>query len=108
MDPAPPELNRARNYLLSNLVGVPGVGTFLAGRRVTGAVQITVSSFAFVMTMYWFSTFIHQWVRMREFPFDGGPQFRYGLIGAGIYFVVWLWGLTSGLRIRRAAHTNKP
>ena len=97
----------ARDYLLSNLVSVPGIGTFLAGRRVTGALQMIVASIGFVMSMYWFVAFIRHWIHTQSFPFDGGPLFRHGLIGCGVFACAWLWGLSSGLQIRRAAHTNK-
>jgi hypothetical protein len=94
-------LARARDYLLSNLLSVPGIGTYLAGRRVSGLAQMAIATAGFVLTMYWAGTFVHEWVRAREFPFDGGSQFRWGLIGAGVFSCAWLWGLISGLQIRR-------
>jgi len=101
-------LARARDYLLSNLLSVPGLGTFLAGRRAIGVAQMSLATVGFVLTMYWFGAFVHLWLRTREFPVDGGPQFRWGLIGVGIFALAWLWGLASGLQIQREACKNKP
>lgn len=93
----------ARDYLLSNLVSVPGIGTFLAGHRVSGVAQMAIATTGFVLTLYWFGTFVHEWFRTRALPYDGGPQFRWGLIGLGIFACAWFWGLASGLQIRREA-----
>jgi len=94
--------------LLSNLLSVPGIGTFLAGRRVTGVLQMTLSSLGFVLSFYWFAAFLVEWWRQSVFPWEGGSQFRWGLIGVGLYAVAWVWGLASGLQIRRASRTTKP
>jgi TM2 domain-containing membrane protein YozV len=99
-------LARARDYLLSNLVSVPGIGTFLAGRRPAGIAQMALATIGFVLTMYWFGAFVRQWFRTGELPYDGGPQFRWGLIGTVVFGCAWLWGLVSGLQIRHAERTK--
>lgn len=95
-------------YIVANLFALPGLGTFLAGRRVAGAAQMIMAATGFVLTMFWFATFVLEWIREREFPYDGGAQFHWGLIGAGTFACAWLWGLVSGLQIRRAARTKNP
>jgi len=95
-----------RDYLLSNLVALPGIGTFLAGRRVTGTAQMFTAAVGFALTVFWLGSFIREWVRLRAFPADGGAQFRWGLIGVGVFAFAWFWGLISGLQIQRAARTK--
>lgn len=90
------------------MVSLPGIGTFLAGRRVAGTIQMILATIGFVLSLYWFGTFIREWWQTRLFPYDGGPQFRWGLIGVGVYACAWFWALISGLQIQRAARTNNP
>lgn len=97
---------RPRDYLLSNLLALPGIGTFMAGQRVSGIAQMILAVSGFVFTLYWFVAFAHQWVSTRQFPLDGGPQFRWGLVGVGLFGTAWCWGLISGLQILRKARTK--
>lgn len=106
----PPELKplsaAIRNCLWTNLLGLPGLGSFQAGKRLVGAAQMTISLGGFALTIFWFCAFIAQWIETKELPLDGGHQFRWGLIGVGLFALAWFWGLATGLQIRRAAGTN--
>ncbi len=106
----PPELKTpsvpARNCLWTNLLGLPGLGSFLAGKRIAGITQIAIALTGFALTIFWFCAFIAEWIATKEFPFTGGRQFRWGLIGLGVFALAWFWGLATGLQIRRAARTN--
>jgi hypothetical protein len=82
------------------------MGTFLAGRRFVGAMQIALSSTGFVLSLYWFGAFARQCWRQGELVLDGGPLFCVGLTGAGLFAFAWLWGLVSGLQIRRSSRKS--
>jgi hypothetical protein len=86
---------------LTNLLALPGLGTFLAGRRWAGVGQALLAIPGFVLTLWWFDSFVVLWWRTRSLPWDGGPRFRYGLIGVGLFFLGWVWALMTGLEIKR-------
>ena len=106
--PLPPRKSSARDYLLINLLGVPGVGSFLAGQRVSGAIQTLLSLGGFTLTMFWAGSFIATWWHTREFPFDGGPRFGWGILGVAVFGAGWIWGLVTGLKLKRQAHETDP
>ena len=106
--PLPQREPRARDFLLINLIGIPGVGSFLAGRRVSGVVQMLLSTAGFTLTMFWAGSFITTWWRTREFPFDGGPRFSLGILGVLVFGAGWILGLVTGLRIKRQARETGP
>jgi hypothetical protein len=97
----------ARNCLLTNLLALPGLGSFIAGRRVTGFFQAALALTGFGLTGFWFFSFIALWFRTGEFPMDGGPQFPAGLAGVGLFAGAWCWALVTGLAILRKAHAGK-
>ncbi len=107
----PPELKTppvlARNCLWTNLLGLPGLGSFLAGQRFVGAAQMLLALTGFGLNLFWCVAFAAQWIT-KQLPLDGGHQFRWGLIGVGLFALSWFWGLATGLQIRRAARTNNP
>ena len=92
--------------MLTNLLALPGLGSFLGGRRVAGCLQILLSLAGFVLTLDWFVNFLSLWWQTGEFPFDGGPHFLFGLAGVGVFGFAWLWGLASGLKILKEARTQ--
>lgn len=93
----------ARNCLLTNLLVLPGLGSLMAGRRIAGVLQMLLTLTGFGLTGYWFTTFCYQWWQTRCFPFDGGPQLGWGLLGVLLFLAGWGWALATGLRILRAA-----
>jgi len=94
----PPNIDRSarRNYLLVNLLVLPGLGTFLAGHRLAGSVQAGVALTGFGLTGLWFATFVAAWWQTREFPFDGGPHFAWGITGVALFLAAWCWSLATG------------
>lgn len=97
---------RARTCLVANLVTLPGIGSILAGRR-AGWVQAAIAATGFALSSYWATTFVIAWVKAREFPFDGGPHLREGIVGVALFVAAWLWALASGLRLLREARTQQ-
>ncbi len=95
MAPVPPKADRTtrRNYLLVNLLVLPGLGTFLAGHRLAGSAQAVL---ALGLTGLWFVTFGAAWWQTREFPLDGGPHFTWGLTGVALFIAAWCWSFATG------------
>ena len=103
MDVPPKLLDRAaaRNCLLTNLLVLPGLGSLMARRRVTGILQILITFTGVGLTGFWFTSMCMTWWRTRSFPFDGGPRLGWGLLGVLLFLAGWVWGLITGLRIVR-------
>jgi hypothetical protein len=93
---------------MANLLALPGSGTVMAGRRVTGTLQVLAALAGFALTMWWARSFASAWLATGHFPSDGGPHLRVGLAGGAVFAVAWFWALATGLAILRAAHGNKP
>jgi hypothetical protein len=89
--------------LLTNLVALPGLGSWLAGRRVTGTLQMALSLPGFGLSLLWFGTFVHEWWGRRAFPWDGGAHLRWGVLGVLLFTAGWLWGLATGYAVLRKA-----
>jgi hypothetical protein len=107
--PTPPKLcdrTSARNYLLTNLLVLPGLGSWLAGQRFVGVLQAVLALTGFGLTGFWFISFLGACVQTETFPWDGGPQFRLGLIGVALFLAGWFWALGTSLRILRATRTT--
>jgi 4a-hydroxytetrahydrobiopterin dehydratase len=88
---------RARNALLMNLLGTPGLGSLMAGRRVAGGLQLTLSVAGFVLVCVWFyKLVVIQFYGQIEGNVVVKPVWQIGLTGAILFLVAWLWsGVTS-------------
>jgi hypothetical protein len=93
--------------LMANVVGVPGVGTLMARRRI-GFFQAALAMAGGVLLTWWLFVFLAAVVRTGSLPPEGGPGFRMGLEGIALFGAGWLWSLASSVAIlreaRRAGH----
>ena len=89
-----------------NLLVLPGLGSFLGHHRVSGIAQVILSLAGFGLTVLWSVTFISAWFHTKQFPADGGPYLRWGLIGLGLFLAGWLWALASSLQILRQSRRS--
>jgi hypothetical protein len=92
--------------LLTNLM-VPGLGTFVAGRRLVGVVQIIVAQLGFVLTLIWGAWFIAVWIGEKQFPENVGPYFGYAVAGAILFLISWSWALRNSISTLRKAQPPK-
>jgi hypothetical protein len=90
--------NAAWGCVVSNLV-LPGLGTFLAHRRVAGVLQLVVSQAGFALSLLWAILFVPDWVRQGSFPGDVTPHLALGLIGAAMFLLAWIWSVASSVGI---------
>ena len=110
MDPKPPpklaEMRPDRGSarqpawacVLSNLV-LPGLGTFVARRRVAGILQLVVSQTGFALCLLWAILFVRDWIHQGHMPDDVTPDLALGLAGAAIFLLAWIWSLASSVEI---------
>lgn len=98
----PPARARVRQSawacVLSNLV-LPGLGTYLAHRRVAGMLQLVISQTGFALCLIWAFLFTREWIHQGQMPEDITPALAVGLTGATLFLLAWLWSLISSLEI---------
>ena len=109
--PEPPKLldrTSARNYLLTNLLVLPGLGSWLAGRRFAGVLQVVFAFTGFGLIVFWLVSFLGACIQTETFPANGGPHLLFGLAGVVLFTASWFWSLATGLAILRNDKAGKP
>lgn len=96
--PAPRSLDRATAWgcVISNLL-VPGLGTFAAGQRHAGALQLLVSQSGFALTALWGVWLLKECSRTKALPEELGPYSWEALVGMLLFFSAWSWSLVSSV-----------
>jgi hypothetical protein len=90
-----------------NLVVLPGLGSFLARRRIAGAAQAMLAGTGAGMSLWWLVLLARQWADDGYFPIDGGNDFRIGVTGVLVFAVAWVWSLVTSLSVLHAARSPK-
>lgn len=118
----PPKLltrDDAKACLWSNLA-VPGLGSWRAGWRVSGALQLALAICALVLGLAWFAWFLTEWARAGKLPMlvildnDGrlpAGWLKYLLLGLGSFALFGLalgWAFITSLYIRAEAMRHDP
>ena len=103
-------MERRRAYTLVglNLLVIPGLGTFLAGRRISGLLQVALAVAGLLLCARWISQFMSVVLAAEELPDLEAIPFRLLTIGFAVVIAAWLWSLVSSLQILRAARKTKP
>jgi hypothetical protein len=92
----------ARALLLVNLVVLPGIGSFLAGRRLVGVTQATLALAGLAAVAVWLSVVVGKWLELDTLDEFETIVLWAGLTGAGMMLTAWFWGLSTGLSVLRA------
>lgn len=93
-----PARSQAWGCVLGNLV-LPGLGTFIARRRVSGVLQLVVSQSGFVLMLLWAISYVLEWLKEGVLPTDLGPHGLIGLVGTALFLLAWIWSLASSVEI---------
>ena len=88
--------------LLTNVVGVPGLGTLMA-ERWEGVPQLTLALAGGVLITWWLIAFFLAEMRTMMLPPPDGPAVSLVLWGIALFLAGWLWALVSSLAVFRAA-----
>ena len=86
---------------------LPGLGTFAARRRISGILQLIVSQTGFVLMLVWAISFVRDWIRAGSLPREITPQFKWGLIGCGLFLLAWIWSVASSIEILLDSRPNR-
>lgn len=103
VSPQPIGRDKAWTLLLTNALVLPGLGSFLAGRRWAGALQAATALLGFALTVVWLWSYAAEILRLHGLPEGLGPHTALGLAGLLVFLVSWAWSLGSGLAILREA-----
>ena len=90
-----------------NLLVLPGLGSFLARRRIAGAAQAMLAGVGAGLSVWWLALLARQWAQDGYFPWDGGNDFRIGVTGVLVFAVAWVWSLATSLAVLRAARSRQ-
>ena len=93
--------DKAWTLLMANLLVLPGLGTWLGGRKASGAAQMALALAGFALILAWLVSWGMMWARLGQMPDGLGPQGSAGLAGIGLFVVAWGWSLSSGLGLYR-------
>lgn len=97
--------SHARSCLLTNLLVLPGLGTWVAGNRLVGIGQMIFAGAGFIVSLWFATWFTRTWYRTGTAPLEAWPQLKIALAGVTCFLCGWTWGLATGMGlVRRARH----
>lgn len=118
LPPKPPTRDDAKACLWSNLA-VPGLGSWRAGWRVSGALQLVLAVGALLLGLAWFFWFLTEWARAGKLPMlvilDNEGRLppgwlKYLLLGLGslgLFGLALGWAFITSLCIRAEAQRHE-
>ncbi len=97
----------ARNAFLINQFATPGLGSLMAGRRLSGAGQLTLAITGFIFFLCWFIAVMRQFYGQMQGNVEVTPVGWIGLIGLATFAAAWLWALATSLSLLREARRHQ-
>jgi len=101
----PPPLKRPRSRgqlaLLINAGLCPGLGSWIAGHRVQGALQVLLATAGVALAGVWVFTLAVALARVMEQEPDMTDRLEFALAGLALFAGAWLWGLLTAMRVLR-------
>jgi hypothetical protein len=85
--------------LLSNVLVLPGLGTFIVGLRITGVIQMLMSLAGMGISLGWFAWFFMEYYKTREVQEALQVRLWLGFVGVGLFMLAWTWALATSLSI---------
>ncbi len=92
----------AWSCLVTNLLGVPGLGTLAAG-DLGGIGQLALAVVGGVLLTWWLIAFASAALEAGGLPLDTGPGLRAPVAGILLFGAGWLWSLGSSVALLREA-----
>lgn len=96
---------KARNAVLLNQLGTPGLGSLMAGRYQSGTLQLLLFLTGFGLFCFWAGRNLAEYYHM---AFHSTPDEPTGVdwmtwTGAGICVLAWCWSMITGFSLLREA-----
>lgn len=96
-------------FLMTNLLVLPGAGTFMAGQRRVGSFQAVLALSGFFLTIPWFVQTVEACLRTGVLAPEMNALLAAALAGIFLFLVAWIWSLGVGLRfLRQSRQTSMP
>lgn len=97
------------NVLVLNLATTPGLGSFLAGRRWVGSLQMLMAVSGFGVLIFWFWDLARQfWELLQSGDTAVKPDLRKLAMGGLLFGGAWMWSLWTSIVILRQERRNRP
>jgi 4a-hydroxytetrahydrobiopterin dehydratase len=94
--PAKTSQTKARNAMLMNLAGTPGLGSLMGRRWFEGTLQLLLAIIGFVLALVWF-------FKLMAGEIDGNIDLhavaKIGLAGMTLFILAWVWSLITSLSL---------
>jgi len=85
-------------FLIANIIGLPGLGTFFAGKKISGTIQMIISITGLIITLTQAVKLIKTWYS-DPFNIPEVPELKFFFIGIFLFFISLLWSVVSVLMI---------
>ena len=85
-------------FLIANIIGLPGLGTFFAGKKISGTIQMIISITGLIITLTQAVKLIKTWYS-DPFNIPEVPELKFFFIGIVLFFISLLWSVVSVLMI---------
>ncbi len=97
-----PEEKKAYGYLMAN-ISMPGMGTWMAGQKYLGALQLLFALFGQLFTLLGFFTMLGHIIAYGTEDAFATPGILTAFSGLGLFLLAWLWALgTSWAGVQQA------
>jgi len=109
LEKAPKGISRAkaRNCMLLNLAGTPGLGSLVAGRLAEGIPQLLLALVGFALFTVWIVKIFIQYYGQISGNVQVQPVGWIGLTGGILFAIAWFWSLATGISVSREARDNE-
>ena len=97
----------AKNAFLINQFATPGLGSLMAGRRMSGAGQLVLAITGFIFFLLWFIAVMRQFYGQIQGNVEVTPVGWIGWTGLAIFAAAWCWALVTSLSLLREARRNQ-
>ncbi len=106
--PGPLSRSAVRNAALLNQCATPGLGSFIAGRRVAGIGQLLLAAVGFALFVAWFVLRMIQLYNQVINDLEPKPVGWVGEVGVAVFAVAWFWSLVTSLSLLREVRAAEP
>ena len=95
--------------LAINLGATPGLGSYLAGHRWVGLLQMGLSVSGFIAILFWFwELVLGAWEGLQAGDSVSWPPSQGLIVGGALFGAAWLWSLVTSLQIFRDLRKTTP
>ena len=96
----------ARNAVLINQFGTPGLGSIMAGRYTSGTGQLLLAVTGFSFFIVWFVAIMRQFYGQIQGNVEVKPVGWIGWSGLAIFATAWFWALGTSISLMREVKRN--